>query len=137
MAIYQGTTKLTSFSSGLSDVKPPENYTGDYLVVPTDQPQILSTKNKKLTSNLKVTADAQLLPENIKEGVELFGVTGTATSGFPPNGMSWTQSGDISFSCIEYGNGLFVGVDSGGSLEYSSNGINWYSTGIQLVSSYI
>lgn len=132
MAIYQGKTKLTSFSSGLTSTSETKNYAGEYTIVPAAQPQTLQTKNTVLTSELKVIEDKQLLPENIKEGVELFGVTGTATSGFAPNGTEWTFAVNKGFYEIKYGNGVFVGCCTDGWIYYSYNGINWYQSDLQL-----
>lgn len=63
-------------------------------------------------------------------------IIGQTNAGYSSDGSSWSFATGISsnnLNDVAYGNGLYVGVGSGGSVVYSSNGSSWteISTGTQ------
>lgn len=58
-----------------------DSYTGAYTVNPGTSSQTLSTSGKYMTSDIVVSGDSNLLAENIKKGVSIFGIVGTLESG--------------------------------------------------------
>lgn len=57
-----------------------DSYTGEYTVNPGTSSQTLSTAGKYMTSDIVVSGDSNLLAENIKKGVSIFGIVGTLES---------------------------------------------------------
>ena len=53
-----------------------DNYTGEYTVNPGTSSQTLSTSGKYMTSDINISGDANLVADNIKKGVSIFGVAG-------------------------------------------------------------
>lgn len=58
-----------------------DSYTGAYTVNPGTSSQTLSTSGKYMSSDVVVSGDSNLLAENIKKGVSIFGIVGTLESG--------------------------------------------------------
>ena len=54
-------------------------YTGRTNVTPSKSNQGLATRSKYVGSDITILGDAKLVPENIKNGVSIFGVNGTYT----------------------------------------------------------
>lgn len=54
-------------------------YTGITNITPSRSNQSLATRSKYVGSDITILGDAKLLPENIKNGVSIFGVNGTYT----------------------------------------------------------
>lgn len=54
-------------------------YTGRTNITPSKSNQSLATRSKYVGSDITILGDAKLLPENIKNGVSIFGVNGTYT----------------------------------------------------------
>lgn len=54
-----------------------DNYTGSYTVQPGVSNQTLTTSGKYMSSDVIVSGDANLVADNIKKGVSIFGVAGT------------------------------------------------------------
>lgn len=54
-------------------------YTGTTNITPSKSNQSLATRNKYVDNDITILGDAKLLPENIKNGVSIFGVNGTYT----------------------------------------------------------
>ena len=57
-----------------------DSYTGEYTVNPGTSSQTLSTSGKYMTSDIVVSGNSNLLAENIKKGVSIFGIVGTLES---------------------------------------------------------
>ena len=93
------------------------------------------TSNKTIASSTYLTGtqtikgDSNLVAENIKSGVSIFGVTGTQTGGGSQGGKVWTKSnitGSIYLSKILYANGLWM-VSNGYAREGNSSVYSYYS----------
>lgn len=54
-----------------------DSYTGSYTVQPGVSNQTLATSGKYMTSDVTISGDANLVADNIKKGVSIFGVAGT------------------------------------------------------------
>lgn len=54
-------------------------YTGKTSITPSKSNQALATRSKYVGNDITILGDAKLLPENIKNGVSIFGVNGTYT----------------------------------------------------------
>lgn len=54
-------------------------YIGANVITPTTNLITLQTKNKYVGANILINGDANLIPANIKNGVSIFGVSGTYT----------------------------------------------------------
>lgn len=54
-------------------------YIGANVITPTTNLVTLQTKNKYVGANILINGDANLIPANIKNGVSIFGVSGTYT----------------------------------------------------------
>ena len=54
---------------------PPE-YPGPYAITPGEAAQTLETNGRIMTDDVVISGDAALLPENIKDGLTIFGVAG-------------------------------------------------------------
>ena len=123
-------TVLPSNGKQLSGVKVHPTPTEEKVVTPTRSQQTVSPSNGKHLAKVIVNGDTDLRSENIKSGVNIFGVSGTLKGGFP-NGTEWTQSNITSnnFYCVYYANGIWVaGSDSNGL--YYSDGITWTQSNI-------
>lgn len=55
-------------------------YTGKTNITPSKSNQALATRSKYVGNDITILGDANLLPENIKNGVSIFGVNGTYTA---------------------------------------------------------
>lgn len=54
-------------------------YSGANVITPTTNLITLQTQNKYVGANISIRGDANLIPANIKNGVSIFGVSGTYT----------------------------------------------------------
>ena len=94
-------------------------------ITPSASQQTVSPSSGKLLSKVTVNGDSNLVAGNIKNGINIFGVTGTMKGGFP-NGTEWTQSNvttGVFWSCY-YGNGIWVATSDSGAY-YSTDGKIW------------
>lgn len=57
-----------------------DNYTGSYIVQPGVSNQTLVTSGKYMTADVTISGDANLVADNIKKGVSIFGIVGTLES---------------------------------------------------------
>lgn len=76
---------------------------GTKTVTPTTTEQIAVASGLYTTGDVKVAGDANLVPENIAEGVSIFGVQGTHSGGGTFDGATVTFIDNVSF-----GGGLLV-----------------------------
>lgn len=82
---------------------------GAKTVTPGTSNQTAVASGRYTTGNVVVTGDANLVPENIAEGVSIFGVTGTHSGG----------GGDVATLTIDAGNTYeYAYADENGSLVY-------------------
>lgn len=84
---------------------------GAKTVTPTTTNQTAVASGRYTTGDVKVAGDANLVPENIAEGVSIFGVTGTHSGG----------GGDVATLTIDANNTYtYAYADENGSLVYES-----------------
>lgn len=72
-------------------------YTPSSTIIPTTYTQTLYTQNRYVTSNILIKGSQNLTPDNIKKGVDIFGVIGTLNAG----GLDYNLSIDISTAISE------------------------------------
>ena len=78
-----------------------------------------------------VAGDADLIPENIKSGVNIFGVEGSFEGGASfPNGTAWTKgivpfNTPITIEDLYYGDDIWVLSKNNSGLYYSTDGKTW------------
>ena len=147
MSVYLGTEKISVYTGGIIskpteektvtagttpiEVVPSEGKliskvninptpTEEKTVTPTTSQQTVSPSDGKHLAKVIVEGDADLRSENIKSGVNIFGVSGTLKGGFP-NGTEWARSNITSgnFLCIYNANGIWVTGSDGYGLYYS------------------
>lgn len=95
-------------------------------VTPTAAGLTVSPDSGKLLSSVEVNGDANLIADNIKNGVSIFGITGTMNGGFP-NGTEWSTECTFQeeFTEIIYGNGIYLAASSAYYIRYSYDGKVW------------
>lgn len=87
---------------------------GAKTVTPTTTNQTAVASGRYTTGDVKVAGDANLVPENIAEGVSIFGVTGTHSGG----------GGDVATLTIDANNTYtYAYADENGSLVYESGSV--------------
>lgn len=87
---------------------------GAKTVTPTTTNQTAVASGRYTTGDVKVAGDANLVPENIAEGVSIFGVTGTHSGG----------GGDVATLTIDASNTYtYAYADENGSLVYESGNV--------------
>ena len=69
--------KKTAYVDGVKITGTMQKQFGD-LVIPSTKKKVVCPANRYLSSNIAVKGDANLKPENIKRGVSIFGVEGSA-----------------------------------------------------------
>lgn len=82
--------------------------------------------------NKILAADSDLKAENIREGVDVFGILGTHKNPFP-NGTEWTRSNSNITSCypVYNANGIWVACSRAGTgLYYSTDGKTWTQSNV-------
>lgn len=88
---------------------------GAKTVTPTTTNQTAVASGRYTTGDVVVSGDANLVPENIAEGVSIFGVTGTHSGG---------GGGDVATLTIDAGNSYtYAYADENGSLVYESGSV--------------
>lgn len=110
----------------------PEAITPETPVISVSSSGLVTAEANDLSATKQLTNadDSNFVPENIKSGVSIFGVTGTASGGFP-NGTEWTQSNITSgtFRSIFAANGVIVAAGYNG-MYYSIDGKIWTPSNI-------
>lgn len=87
---------------------------GAATITPTTTNQTAVASGRYTTGDVKVAGDANLVPENIAEGVSIFGVTGTHSGG----------GGDVATLTIDASNTYtYAYADENGSLVYENGSI--------------
>lgn len=87
---------------------------GAKTVTPTTTNQTAVASGRYTTGDVKVAGDANLVPENIAEGVSIFGVTGTHSGG----------GGDVATLTIDADNSYtYAYADENGSLVYEEGSV--------------
>lgn len=87
---------------------------GAKTVTPTTTNQTAVASGRYTTGDVKVAGDANLVPENIAEGVSIFGVTGTHSGG----------GGDVATLTIDADNTYtYAYADENGSLVYETGSV--------------
>ena len=87
---------------------------GAATITPTTTNQTAVASGRYTTGDVKVAGDANLVPENIAEGVSIFGVTGTHSGG----------GGDVATLTIDADNTYtYAYADENGSLVYESGSV--------------
>ncbi len=75
-------------------------------VTPSTSDQMAVNKGKYTTGDVTVKGDPDLIPENIKKGVEIFGVVGTAKEGIAIEKGSFIPETDVSVVTIQHNLGV-------------------------------
>lgn len=144
VAVPDGTT-FRAYADKISSIQDVSSLPtqGAKTVTPTTSEQIAVASGIYTTGDVKVAGDANLVPENIAEGVSIFGVVGTLSgSSFTSGVASVTASeylrvpGDLtSKQWVVYANAFdkFVSSSSGGE-DYAcamiyGNGSNYFASG--------
>lgn len=87
---------------------------GAKTVTPTTTEQVAVASGRYTTGDVKVAGDSNLVPENIAEGVSIFGVQGTHSGG----------GGDVATLTIDASNTYtYAYADENGSLVYESGSV--------------
>jgi len=110
-------------------------------VTPSTSDQMAVDKGKYTTGDVTVKGDPDLVPENIKKGVEIFGVVGTAEKGIKIEMGSFIPESDVTMVTVQHNLGaepsvalVYPAADfENAALQYTSLGIYIANTDINQV----
>lgn len=126
VAVPDGTT-FRAYADKISSIQDVSSLPtqGAKTVTPTTSEQIAVASGRYTTGDVKVSGDANLVPENIAEGVSIFGVTGTHSGG---GGGVQTVTG--TFACGIKGGATFSYTDGDGVYQEVSRVIGPISVSV-------
>lgn len=124
---YVNGEKITGiYTSGTSA----ETFTPSNPYVPTTEDIVISTADKLVDSDITISGDSNLLASNIKEGVSIFGITGTYNSG-STSLVEGTLLDTSSFTSMQntydsYGTSCYIYEESTGNLDTFADTVDLY-----------